>query len=142
MSDRPSEPAAAVEPPVLSKREARRMRRRYTYYDPINRVMVAGLLVMAGVILLANQLGLLPAYRSASPWAWIVLGAGVVFVLSELVRGLSGEFGGPHFWTLFTGVACLGFGASAIFGVEWQVIWPAALILMGIVLLVRNVTSR
>jgi len=118
------------------------MRRRYTYYDPINRVMFAGLLVMAGVILLADQAGLLPAYRGAGAWAWIVLGAGVVFVLAELVRGLSGEFGEPHGWTLLAGVACLGFGASAIFGVQWQVIWPAALILLGLVLLIRNVSGR
>ena len=118
------------------------MRRHYTYYDPINRVMLAGLLLVAGVVLLADQLNLLPVYHGAGPWAWIVLGAGVVFVLSELVRGLSGEFGGPHGWTLLVGIACLGFGMSAIFGVTWQVIWPAALILFGVVLLVRNMTGR
>jgi hypothetical protein len=118
------------------------MRRRVTYYDPINRVMFAGLLVMAGVVLLAAQLGLLPSYRSASPWAWIALGAGVVFLLTELVRGLSHDFGTPNGWTLFAGVACLGFGASAIFGVMWQLMWPAALILIGVVLLVRNIGGR
>jgi hypothetical protein len=142
VNDKSYEPTADGEPPVISKRDARRMRRRYTYYDPVNRVMFAGLLVMAGVILLADQLHLLPSYRGAGIWAWIALGAGAVFLLTELVRGLSSDFGPPSGWTLITGVACLGFGASAIFGVTWELLWPAGLILIGIVMLVRNISGR
>ena len=120
-------------------RDARRMQRRYTNDDPINRVTIAGLLVMAGVILLADQFRLLPSYHNASVWAWIALGAGAVFLLTELVRGLSGDFSHPNSMMLIGGVACLGFGASAIFGVPWEAMWPAGLILIGVVLLVRNI---
>ena len=47
MNDQSSDPAA-------SGRDSRRTRTRYTYYDPINRVIFAGLLVMGGIILLAD----------------------------------------------------------------------------------------
>lgn len=142
MNEQTSGPAAAGEPSDLSRRDSRRMRRRTAAYDPINRVMTAGLLVMAGVILLANQLGILPSYHQATPWAWIALGAGVVFLLTELVRALSGENASANSWTLLLGLACLGIGASVIFGVTWQLIWPAALILVGVVLLLRNFGGR
>jgi hypothetical protein len=142
VNNQSSGPASNGEPPVTSRQDARRTRRRYAYYDPINQVIFAGLLMMGGAILLADQLRLLPSYNNASIWAWLALGAGTVFLLAELVRALSTDFGKPNGWTLIGGVAFLGLGASAIFGVGWEMLWPAGLILIGLVLLVRNITGN
>lgn len=142
MNDQPSEPVTGVDQPVMSKRDARRARRRYSNDDPINRVTFAGLLVMAGVILLADQIHILPVYNGAGVWSWMALGAGAVFLLSELARSVSGEMGRPNGWSLFAGVALMGFGASAVFGMNWDTLWPVGLILVGFVLLMRNVFGR
>lgn len=142
MSNIPTESIPANEQPAMTDRAERRMRRKYTYHDPINRVVWAGLLVMAGLVLFANQLHMLPSYHNAGPWDWIMLGAGGVLLLGELVRGVSGEYGRPVGWALIAGVALMGFGASRVFGVSSSLLWPAALIAFGVVLLVRNLGRR
>ena len=142
MSDKSPESIPASEQPPMSDRAARRMRRRYAYYDPVNRVVWAALLVMTGAILLAGQLGLLPSYHNASAWDWIMLGAGGVLVLAELVRALSGDYGKPTGWMLIAGVVLMGIGAGAVFGISASLLWPAGLIAIGVVLLVRNIGSH
>jgi hypothetical protein len=97
---------------------------------------------MAGVVLLADQLGVLPSYHHAGAWDWIMLGAGGVLLLAEPVRAISGDHSRPSGWMPIAGVVLLGIGMSQIFGVSSSVLWPAALILVGVVLLVRNVMSR
>jgi hypothetical protein len=97
---------------------------------------------MAGVVLLADQLGKLPSYHNAGAWDWIMLGAGAVLLLAELVRAVSGDYGRPSGWMLIAGVVLMGLGASAVFGLSEALLWPAALIAVGIVLLVRNIAGR
>lgn len=126
------------EQPVAPGGSWRRLRRRRIYYDPVNRVVWAGMLVMAGAILLADQLHLLPAYREAGPWSWIMLGAGGILLLAELTRAVSGDYGRPTGWQLIAGIVLVGIGASEVFGVRTELLWPAALIVVGLVLLVRN----
>jgi hypothetical protein len=126
----------------MPQSSGQRSRRRVRTYDPINRVVWAALLMMAGVVLLADQLGKLPSYPNAGAWDWIMLGAGAVLLLAELVRAVSGDYGRPSGWILIAGVALIGVGASAVFGVSMALLWPAALIAVGIVLLARNIAGR
>jgi hypothetical protein len=110
--------------------------------DPFGAIFWASALVLAGLVLLADNLGMLPRINDADAWDWIVLGGGGLLLLSELVRAVSGDYGRPSTGRIILGLALAAWGAVSIFGVASDILWPAALIILGAILLVRNIAGR
>ena len=121
--------------------EQRRPRRR-TRGDDLNRLLWAGLLILAGVVLLANQTGMLPRVGNADTWDWIMLGVGGLLVFSGFIRATVSEHERPSNIRIIIGLILAGLGISSIFGVDFPLLWPAALIVFGLYLFLRNLSDH
>ncbi len=117
-------------------------RRRSTRGAGLDRALLAGLLILVGLVLLAGQFNLLPAVRGVTVWDWLMLGAGSLLLLSELVRALTVEYSSPSVLRLGLGALLVGLGLSAIFGVSSALLWPAALVVIGVIFLLRSLAWR
>lgn len=104
--------------------------------DPISAVIWAVILVWAGLVLLAENLGLLVRYERLEAWALIFIGAGLIVLLEVVVRLLMPEYRQPVGGTLIWGAILLGIGLGSMLG--WNVIWPLILIAIGVGVLLRG----
>lgn len=103
--------------------------------DPLSAVFWAGILIMAGLVFLAANLGLLPKIGDTEPWHWIVFGAGVLLALEALVRTVSPDYARPTTGRLiFAGILMVA-GLSGLF--ETQLMWPLVIVLIGVALLLK-----
>lgn len=132
-------PGAPV-PPVVETPMAWGCGRKHSSGGELNRVFWAGLLILVGIVLLAGQMGMLPRVDNADTWDWIMLGIGGLLVLSGFARATSGEYGRPSAGRIIVGMILTGIGASAIFGIQSELLWPAALIVLGLFLFLRNLS--
>jgi hypothetical protein len=103
-----------------------------------NRVFWAGLLILIGIALLAGRLEMWPRVGDADSWDWIMLGIGGLLVLSGFARVTSGGYEQPSTGRIIIGLVLTGIGVSAIFGISSTLLWPAALIVLGFYLFLRN----
>jgi len=117
----------------------RHWERRHRSPDMLGQVVWAAILVFAGLIFLADNLGYLPGARDANPWQWIMFGAGGLLVIEALIRLVSVEFKGAAVGRLILGLILLGLGTSAVFGISLSAAWwPVILIVIGLSLLLRG----
>jgi hypothetical protein len=120
--------------------------------DPLGAITWALVLIWAGLVFLADNLGMLSqlqlrpsvipgiAFVGLRAWPLILLGAGVLVLLEALARVLLPAYRRPVTGTVIWGVVLLGLGLSDYIG--WNVIWPIILILAGAILLLRGVIGR
>ncbi len=127
-------------PPVVDYPVCQRGKRRHTRGGELNRVFWAGLLILIGIVLMASQIGMLPRVGDANTWDWIMLGIGGLLVLSGFVRVTSGDYERPSTGRIIIGMVLAGIGISAIFGIDFALLWPAALIVLGLYLFLRNLS--
>lgn len=111
-------------------------RHHRTGRDLMSGVFWAALLILAGAVLLADNLHLLPAVGSARPWDWIMLGAGGLMLFFAFIQSVSPDLGRPSgFWTI-VGVVLLVFGSRNIFFPYMKISlsnwWPVILIIIGL----------
>ena len=108
--------------------------------EVLNRITVASMLVFAGLVLIAETMGLLPQIEGASAWDWIFLGVGGLLLLDSLIRILMVDHAEPGLWRLIIGIVLLGIGIGPIFNVHltenW---WPIILIVLGLSALARGI---
>jgi hypothetical protein len=116
--------------------------RRHTHDGGVNRVFWAGLLILIGMLLMANQMGMLPRVGHANTWDWILLGLGGLLVLSGFVRVTAGDDGQPSAGRIIIGLILAGLGIRAIFGIDTALLWPGGLIVVGMFLFLRNLAYR
>jgi hypothetical protein len=133
-----SAPEPAPQSHDWSRQTARRERTRH---DPLGAITLAALLIMAGAIFMADNLGYLPRINNADAWDWIILGAGVVVLLISFLRAISPDVQGPSLFGIIAGLILLGLGLGAVFAVQFNLgqWWPAILIVLGISALARAV---
>ena len=108
----------------------------------LDRALFAGALIFLGGLLFADQFNLLPTTPAVTFLQWVMLGGGSLLLLSELVRALAVPYSQPSGLRLIAGSVLLGLAFSGIFGIEPTVLWPAALIIVGGILLARGISSR
>lgn len=107
--------------------------------DTLSRIIVASILIYAGLIFLASTTGYLPRLENATEWSWIMLGAGGLFLLEGVIRAISIDQAEPHLFKLIGGVVLIGLGAGPIFGLNLSANWwPIILIIIGISALARG----
>ena len=103
--------------------------------DPLSAAAWAGILVWAGIALLLGNLGVLDNV-AIDGWNLVFAGAGVILLLEALVRVLVPAYRQPIIGNLILGFVFLSIGLGDVF--SWDVIWPLAVILLGLALLLRG----
>ena len=103
--------------------------------DALSAIIWAAALVCAGLVLLADNLDLLPAFLEGRGWSLAFLAAGGLFLLEDAMRYLLPEYRRPVGGTLIFAAVLIGIGLSGLgLGV---VIWPLIVIAIGISILVN-----
>lgn len=111
--------------------------------DPLGAVIWALILIWAGVVFLASNLGLLqamPLPARMGPWSWVLTGAGALLLIEVLARLVLPAYTRPVIGTLILGLVFLGLGLGDTYG--WGLIWPILLIGFGLMILLRGLISR
>ncbi len=104
--------------------------------DPLSAAIWAGILVWAGLVFLADNLGLLIRVERLDAWGLISIGAGLLVLLEVVVRSLVPTYRRSVTGTLIFGIFLLGIGLGNLIG--WGIIWPVVLIIIGLSILVRG----
>ncbi|MGD2157166.1 MAG: hypothetical protein PVG14_16915 [Anaerolineales bacterium] len=121
--------------------------------DPVGTLIWAVIFIWAGLVLLANNLGLID--RLVSPlaertgydflegfevWSIILIGAGVLFLIEILVRLLIPEYRRPVVGTLIFAVILIGIGLGDLW--SWNLVWPLILIVLGGSIILRGLIRK
>jgi hypothetical protein len=100
----------------------------------------AAVLVWAGVVLGADNMGLLPRFGDVGAWSWIFLGAGILGILGAVYRVTTPSAPKPATWDWVWSAFCLIIGMGGFTTRENS--WPLALVLIGGAILVDAVWER
>ena len=110
--------------------------------DPLNAAVWAIILIWAGLVLLAGNMGLLESFLGTriEAWSFGFLGAGVIVLLGVLVRALVPAYRRPLIGGLIFGFILLGIGLGEL--VSWVAIGPLILIAIGVSILLSGFLPR
>jgi hypothetical protein len=110
--------------------------------DPVDAATWAIILIWAGLVLLAANMGLLDSLLGTriEAWSFGFLGAGVIVLLGVVVRVLVPAYRRPLMGGLIFGVILIGIGLGEIVG--WTAIGPLILIAIGVSVLLRGILRR
>lgn len=104
--------------------------------DPLSAIIWAAIFIWAGLSLLAGNLGLLPPNLLIPGWGLVFMGAGLILLLEVFIRLAIPIYRRPVVGTALLGIIFLGIGLQGV--MRWELLWPLALILLGLVILLRN----
>jgi hypothetical protein len=104
--------------------------------DPVDAVVWAFILIWAGLVFLAENMGLLVRFEGLEAWSIGFIGAGLIVLLGVVVRLLVPAYRRPLTGSLIFGVILLGIGLGEVVG--WVTIWPLILIAIGVGVLLRG----
>lgn len=121
--------------------------------DPLGAIVWAVILIWAGLVLLADNLGLLSALGgikqtipggdfvpNLTAWSVILAGAGVIVLIEVLIRLLVPAYRRPVGGTLILGVILLGIGLGNL--INWSILFPLIIIALGISIILRGFSRR
>ena len=119
--------------------------------DPLGAIVWACILIWAGVVFLIDNFGLLRAFEDQpgifgrligglEVWSLILFGAGVILLVEAFVRTAVPEYRRPVTGTIILAVVFVGVGLGDSVG--WDLIWPFALILIGVLVLLQGFFRR
>lgn len=102
-----------------------------------NRQLIGGIwwgavLIWAGLVFIADNLGYLPQIGSADEWSWILLGAGIFALVADLWRAAAPAIVAPTIWDWIGAALLLLLGMSGFMSYAFP--WPLIIIIIGLVL--------
>jgi hypothetical protein len=110
--------------------------------DPLSSLAWALILIWAGLVFLASNLGwldriqvqtILPEgfeFLGLGTWSVIALGAGIILFVEAIIRMVVPAYRSSTGGSFFLAAIFIGIGLSGIFG--WQLVWPLVLIGLGL----------
>jgi low affinity Fe/Cu permease len=104
--------------------------------DPLSALVWAAILIWAGLVLLASNLGLLVRFEQVDAWGFIFIGAALILLLEVVVRLLMPDFRRPVAGTFILAIILLAIGLGNL--VNWGLVWPLVLIIIGVSIVVRG----
>jgi len=107
--------------------------------DRVSAVVWAAILIWAGLVLLQETTHVFE-FTWWNTWAVFFVGAGVIMLLGVIYRLLVPEYRRPVMGSIIFAFILLGVGLGGL--VTWEVIWPAVLIAIALVILIRVFTRR
>jgi hypothetical protein len=108
--------------------------------DPLAAAGWAFLLIWAGIVLMAENLGFLAGLRPLEGWDLIFVGAGLIVLIGAGIRMAVPAYRRPIGGSVIFGVILLAIGLGDIGGPG--TIWAVALILVGVFFLLRGFAGR
>jgi hypothetical protein len=121
--------------------------------DPLGAVVGAAILIWAGLVLLASNLGILDNLRSTvtdipglgmfgsvRTWGLILVGAGAIVLLGVLARLVLPAYRRPVGGSIIFGIVLIGLGLGNL--VSWNLIWPLILIGIGFSILMGGLLRK
>lgn len=121
--------------------------------DPLGAIVWAVILIWAGLVLLADNLGFLSGLKELGQtipgvnfvpdiraWSLILAGAGVIVLIEVLIRLLVPAYRRPVGGTLILGVILLGIGLGNL--INWSILFPLIIIALGLSIIIRGITRR
>lgn len=127
-------------------------REEKTNRDPLSSIAWALILIWAGLVFLAQNLGWLDQIQfqaveiegitltGISTWAVIMIGAGVIVFFEAIIRTFVPAYRSSTGGNFFLAAIFLGIGLGSIFG--WTLVWPFILIAMGLSALASALIQR
>jgi hypothetical protein len=108
--------------------------------DPISGMFWAALLILAGMVFLAENFNVLPkvAGREVESWVWILFGAGVLVLLEAAVRLASPDYRLPTTGRFIWGGMLMLIAVGLAIG-NFDVVWPLVLVIIGLAILLRGI---
>jgi hypothetical protein len=107
--------------------------------DPLNAASWALVLIWAGLVLLADNLGLFAGADWFDTFGLILTGAGLIVLLEVALRLLIPAYRRPVGGSLIWAAILLGIGLGNLFGAS--IAWPLILIAVGFALLLRGIVG-
>jgi hypothetical protein len=116
--------------------------------DPLGPIIWGLILLWAGAVLLLSNLGMLDSLlsrtiigpvwvgRLAQGWSLVMLGAGVILLVEAAIRLLVPIYRRSIVGTLILAILFIGIGLGDL--ISWNIIWPLALIAMGLIIVARG----
>jgi hypothetical protein len=108
--------------------------------DPLAATGWALVLIWAGLVLLAENLGYLSRIAPFETWNLILIGAGVIVLLGAAVRYMVPAYRRPVGGSVILGIILLAVGLGET--MRTGVVWAAALILIGVFMLLRAMVRK
>jgi len=108
--------------------------------DPLSALVWAIILIWAGLVFLANNLGLLARYERVDAWGFVFIGAGVIILLEVAFRLLVPQYRRPVAGSLIFAVILLAIGFGNL--LSWGLVWPLALIVIGVTIVLAGFYRR
>jgi hypothetical protein len=119
----------------MSRREARRAARRELVHGWAGPSIGGVVLVVLGLVLLGQNMGLQVPQRW---WALLLLIPAIGSLVAAIRAYRGGEDGRDALFGLIAAVIFTVLALALFFGVEWGILWPVALILVGAGLIFRS----
>ena len=108
--------------------------------DPVDAAMWAILLIWAGIMLLASNMGVFDGFEQIEPWSIGFLGAGVIVLLAAAFRLVVPAYRRPIGGNLIFAAILFGIGLGNIIG--WIIVGPLVLIAIGLGILITGLLRR
>jgi len=113
--------------------------------DPLGSIIWACILIWAGLVFLASNLGWLkfraipglPEAFSSEPWSLILIGAGVIVLIEIAIRLLVPDYRRPIIGSLFLAIILIGIGLGNLF--NWNITGALILIALGLMIIFRGI---
>ena len=118
--------------------------------DPLGAVIWAVILIWAGLVFLASNLGFLDRFiirssdmpgwgfigKLAGAWPIVLIGAGVIVLGEVVIRLLVPAYRRPITGSIIFAIILIGLGLGDL--ISWELIWPLILIVLGVSVLMRG----
>lgn len=109
--------------------------------DPLGAMVWAGILIWVGLVLLGQNLGIVP--EGLDTLGLIFLGAGALILLEVLVRVLMPAYRRPLLGSVIVAIVFLAIGLGALFEeLNQGILWAVLIIAIGVFLLLRGFVGR
>jgi hypothetical protein len=121
--------------------------------DPLGTITWAAILIWAGLVLLAGNLGYLKGWggslaektglttlRALDGWEFVFLGAGVLILIEILIRILVPAYRKPITGSLILAIILIAIGLGDV--LTWTVLGPVILIILGLSILLRGIFRK
>ena len=112
--------------------------------DPLGALVWPLVLIWAGLVFLASNLGLFSSFLNSSrnpygfgAWSIVLIGAGLIVLAVALVRLARPEYRRPIAGSVVFGIILIAIGLGDL--INWGIVWPLVLIALGALILLRGI---